>query len=309
MRTIVPIATRQSRLAIRQTEWVRDRLQHAHPNLEFPLLRVTTLGDRVRDVPLTRLGDKGIFIKELEVALLERRAALAVHSLKDVPSVLAPGLTLGAITARVDPRDALVSRSGQRLLDLPAGARIGTSSLRRLAQIRALRPDLIAVDLRGNVDTRLRKLDAGEYDAIVLAAAGLIRLGMHDRIVEYLPAEAFLPAPGQGALAVEIRADDAETRAVIAVVDDRATRVAVQAERAFLDHIQGGCQIPVGAYARLVAGELVVDAMIALPDGSRLLRAQEHGPIDRAERIGRQLADRLLAMGGAEILATIRVAV
>ncbi|MBI3980038.1 MAG: hydroxymethylbilane synthase [Chloroflexi bacterium] len=301
-----PIATRQSTLAMRQTVWVRDRLQQAHAGADFPLVTLTTLGDRVRDVPLSRLGDKGIFIKELEAALLDGRAALAVHSLKDLPSTLAPGLGIGAITAREDPRDALVSRTGLRLRELPAGARVGTSSLRRTAQVRSLRPDLVAVDIRGNVDTRLRKVDAGDYDAIVLAAAGLIRLGVADRIVEYLDPSDFLPAPGQAALAVEIREGDARTAEIVAAVDDRDARLAATAERALLERIEGGCQVPAGAYARLAGDRLFLDAMIALPDGSRLVRAQESGPAAAAAEIGRTLGDRLLAMGGAEILRAIR---
>ena len=294
------IATRRSQLALWQAEHVAERLAAAGARVE--LLPLSTQGDRILDVPLAKIGGKGLFVKELETALLEGRADLAVHSIKDVPMDLPDGLGIAAILAREDPRDAFVSVHHRSLASLPIGARVGTSSLRRQCQLRALRPDLRLLDLRGNVNTRLAKLDAGEYDAIVLAAAGLRRLGMADRISEVLEPLQMLPAVGQGAIGVEIRDDDAELRALLATMHDEATARRVLAERALNRALNGGCQVPIAAHAVLAGETLELRALVGAVDGSRLLQSSGSGPADAPASLGESVAAELLAAGAGEIL-------
>ena len=299
--TIV-IGTRSSKLALWQADYVEAKLREKYPELHVVQKRMTTKGDRVLDAPLAKIGGKGLFTKELEQSMLAGEIDLAVHSLKDMPTELPEGLVLAAVTERFDPGDAVVSPRYQTLANLPQGAKVGTSSLRRRAQLLAKRPDLEIVSLRGNVNTRLKKLEEENFDAIILAVAGLKRLGFHDRITEVLPREICLPAVGQGALAIEARADDEATLSLIAFLDAAATRAAARAERAFLARVEGGCQVPVGVYAEAADEALEMEAVIASIDGERLYRKKKAGSALDAEKIGRALAEELLAMGGKEIL-------
>jgi hydroxymethylbilane synthase len=293
-RTIV-VGTRASALALVQTHQVVAALQALHPERTFSIRHISTHGDRVLDRSLTEIGGKGVFVKEIEEALLGQEIDLAVHSFKDLPTEQPDGLAVGAILERADPRDALVARDAASLSDLPQGARVGTSSLRRSIQLHALRTDLVLADIRGNVDTRLRKLDAGQYDAIVLAAAGLTRLGLQSRVTEFFRPEAFLPAPGQGALALELRSSDAETGGLIAPLNHEPTRRAVAAERGFLSGLGGGCDLPIGAYAQVDGeGRLWLRALRAGSDGSGLAYLEAGGPAAEAEAIGRRLAEDAL---------------
>jgi hydroxymethylbilane synthase len=301
-KTIVRIGTRGSDLALWQTEWVVERLRALHPDVDYRITEIRTTGDRVRDRPLFQAGSVGLFVKELEAALLDGEVDLAVHSLKDMPSRVTPGLAIGAVPEREDPRDALVSRWGHTVDALPQGAQVGTSSRRRAAQLLALRPDLEILDIRGNVDTRLRKAEADPYDAIVLAVAGLKRLGKGDRITEILPPEVMLPPAGQGALAVEVRADDERTRALVAPVDHRETRRAVTAERAFMARLGGGCHVPIGAFAVVDQETLWFRGLVSSVDGQTMLRGGCRGPLTRPEDLGAALAEDLLAKGAEELL-------
>jgi hydroxymethylbilane synthase len=295
------IGTRGSALARWQTDWVRARLQTAWPDLECQTRLFTTSGDRILNKPLPEIGGKGLFTEELENALRNGEIDLAVHSLKDLPIDDAPGLTLGAIPVREDARDVLISRNGWTLDTLPRGARVGTSSLRRSAQLLALRPDLTLLPLRGNVDTRIRKAMNGEYEAIVLAAAGVLRLGLGEHITEYLPFEVMLPAPGQGAMAVQSRADDASVLELLRPLDDPAPRAAVTAERAFLKALGGGCSAPVAAYAISNPQSLIsMTGRVASPDGCRVIRVSGVGADPIA--LGAELARKALAQGAGEIL-------
>lgn len=299
------LGTRKSLLAVTQSTWVKECVESAHPGLEIELVRITTKGDRITDVPLAQVGGKGLFVKEIEDALLGGQADFAVHSLKDVPTELPEGLEVTVFPEREDPRDAFISRTGSPLAVLASGARVGTSSLRRITQLRALRPDLDVVSLRGNLDTRLRKLDAGEFDGIILAAAGLRRLGMAHRITEYLDPSVMLPAVGQGALAVEFRSADNVTRGVLQPLHHPATAICVAAERSFLARLEGGCQVPIGAHARLSGDRLVLDGMVGDERGTRIIRMTREGsPLD-AVSLGRDLGDGILAAGGAEILKEV----
>ncbi|SIN68126.1 hydroxymethylbilane synthase [Sulfurivirga caldicuralii] len=303
--TTLRIATRKSPLAMWQAEYVRDRLQAAHPGLEVEILGMSTQGDKILDVPLAKIGGKGLFTKELEQRMLDGEADLAVHSLKDVPMVLPQGFALGAILARHAPTDAFVSNRHARFDDLPEGAVLGTSSLRRKAQLAALRPDLDIRDLRGNVNTRLAKLDAGEYDAIILATSGLQRLGFDARIRHELAPEVSLPAVAQGALGIEILADDARTAELVAVLNDRDTADCVRAERAMNRRLEGGCQVPIGGYAVLEGDDIWLRAFVGELDGSRIIRAEGRGPRTEPEALGESVAEALLAQGAADILARI----
>jgi hydroxymethylbilane synthase len=303
---LLSIGSRGSALALWQAEHVRGLLRE-RTGADATIIVIKTAGDRAVNVPFGQVGTKGMFLKELEDALLDRRIDLAVHSLKDVPTDLPAGLMLAAFLKREDVRDALVSRSGAKLGALPAGARVGTSSLRRQSQLRHHRPDLAVAELRGNVDTRLAKLDRGEYDAIVLAKAGLDRLGLSDRITEMLPASISLPAAGQGALTIEARADDPELLSAVRKLDHAETRASVHAERALLAALGGGCQIPIGAWARIEPGlgeaeALVLDAAVLSPDGRDCLRRQAAGRADRPIELGSKLAATLLAGGANRIL-------
>jgi hydroxymethylbilane synthase len=300
---VIVVGSRGSRLALRQTELVLAELSRRFPDRRFRVQEVRTTGDRRPGASLAAIGGQGVFVKELETALRARRVDLAVHSLKDVPSEVGEGLTLAAVTERDDVRDAVVSRGNRRLLNLPAGSRVGTGSLRRAAQVRALRPDLEVVDLRGNVDTRLRKVEEGQVDAAVLAAAGLTRLGYLERAAEILDADAMLPAIGQGALTLEVRADDAEVIEMASALDHRETRLATAAERAFLARLGGGCRLPMAALG-IVDGDLLrLRGLVADAEGQRVLRGDVSGPASDAEVVGVALAERLLAQGAAELMA------
>jgi hydroxymethylbilane synthase len=299
---ILRLGTRKSPLALWQAEHVRARLLATHPGLSVELVRITTEGDRILDRSLARVGGKGLFIKELEQALLEGRIDLAVHSLKDMTVSLPPGLHLAAILEREDPRDAFVSGRFANLRELPAGSRLGTASLRRQCQIRAAFPALQVSMLRGNVNTRLAKLDAGEFDAILLATAGMKRLGFEARIRARLEPEECLPAVGQGAVCVECRSDDAATNARLAALDHAPTRTCVSAERALNAGLEGGCQVPIGGYAVLEGETLYLRGLVGDPDGSRVIRGEIRGPAAEAGRLGGELATDLLARGARAIL-------
>ncbi len=296
------IGTRSSKLALWQADYVAARLREAYPELTVEKRLMTTKGDKILDAPLAKIGGKGLFTKELEQAMLAGEIDLAVHSLKDMPTEVPEGLTIAAITKRADPGDAFVSNRYASLAALPAGAAIGTSSLRRRAQLLHARPDLTIRDLRGNVNTRLAKLDAGEYDAAVLAVAGLKRLGFAARIREVLPQSLLLPAVGQGALAIETRAEDKAVRERVAFLADAGTTACAHAERAFLARVEGGCQVPVGVYAQPAAAGIAVEAVIASLDGARLYRDRVEGAAADAAALGTELADRLLAAGGLDVL-------
>ncbi|WP_047395846.1 hydroxymethylbilane synthase [Chitinibacter sp. ZOR0017] len=298
----IVIATRESPLALWQAEHVKSWLEQTYPQLEVQLLGMTTQGDRILDVTLNKIGGKGLFVKELEQALLDGRADLAVHSMKDVPMVLPEGFTLAAIGEREDPRDAFVSNRYASLDDLPAGAVVGTSSLRRESQLRLRYPQLTIKPLRGNVNTRLRKLDDGEFDAIILAAAGLKRLGLGARIRAELSPEVSLPAPGQGALGLEIRADRADLATLLAPFNHPATAAAVTAERSLSRRLNGSCQIPLAAYATHDDGFLRLRGFIALPDGSQSVSAESNGSFAAADGLGRTVADLLCTEGARAIL-------
>lgn len=302
------IGTRRSQLALWQTNHVRDRLRAAHPDLTIELVHMTTTGDRVIDKPLPEIGGKGLFTQELEDALSAGAIDLAVHSLKDLPTEMPSEFTLGAILTRANPFDALVSRAGHTLATLPHKATIGTSSLRRRAQLLAYRPDLQTVTLRGNVDTRLRKAHDpdGPYDAIILAVAGLERLEQQGAINEILDAQVMLPAPGQGAVAVQCRADDERTRALLAVLDDYATGVTVTAERSFLQHLDAGCRLPVSAYATLDGTTLELVGRVSGLDGMRTITVRGAAPAGEAFALGARLAGEALAQGADALLAEIR---
>ncbi|HWV37723.1 MAG TPA: hydroxymethylbilane synthase [Vulgatibacter sp.] len=297
------IATRRSALARWQAEHVAERLREA-TSRRVELVTLVTTGDKILDVPLARVGGKGLFVKEIEEALLDGRADLAVHSLKDVPTVLPPGLVLGAITEREDPRDALCAPRHRSFDALPAGARVGTSSLRRKAQLLSLRPDLQVVDVRGNVQTRLAKAN-GEVDAVILAYAGLKRLGLDDRATEILPIDRSLPAIGQGALAIEIREGDEETIDALRALEHAPTRAAVVAERALLASLEGGCQVPIAGHATVAGDRVSLQGLVATLDGTTVLRATEEGPVAEAEAIGVRAARRLEEQGARAILDAI----
>jgi len=301
----IVIATRESRLALWQAEHVRSLLQQLYPACRVELLGMTTRGDQILDRPLAKVGGKGLFVKELETALLDRRADLAVHSMKDVPMQLAPEFALVATGPREVPLDAFVSSRYASLEDMPPGAVVGTSSLRRESQLHANYPYLAVTSLRGNLDTRLRKLDEGQYDAIILAAAGLTRLGLGERIRAVLPAEASLPAAGQGALGIEVLSSRPEMAQWLAPLDDAATAACVRAERAVSRALAGSCEVPLGAYAEMREGQIYLRGFVALPDGSRIARAELTGAPAQAEALGLQLAEALRAQGADEILAAL----
>lgn len=301
----IRIATRKSALALWQAEHVKARLEAAHPGLQVSLVPMVSKGDKLLDAPLAKIGGKGLFVKELETALLEDQADIAVHSMKDVPMDFPAGLGLFCICEREDPRDAFVSNTFESLDALPAGSVVGTSSLRRQAQLLARRPDLKINFLRGNVNTRLAKLDAGEYDAIILAAAGLIRLGFEDRIRDSIGVEHSLPAGGQGAVGIECRVGDAELQQLLAPLNHTETALRVTAERAMNKRLNGGCQVPIACYAILEGEQLWLRGLVGEPDGSRLLRAEQRGSAEDAEGLGIEVAEALLAQGAAEILTAV----
>lgn len=305
MKAKLTIGTRQSLLALWQSNHIAALLRKQYPKCEVVLKKIVTKGDRILDVPLAQIGGKGLFTKEIEEDLLDGTIDLAVHSLKDMPTVLPEGLCLTAITERANVGDAFVSNKYGSFEELPLGAVVGTSSLRRKAQLLAKRPDLEIRDLRGNVDTRLRKLDEGLYDAIILAAAGLERLGHVDRISSLIPADVCLPAVGQGALAIEARTEDKEVRDMLSFLNDLTTKQATDAERAFLGLLEGGCQVPIGVHADVEGENIRIEAIIAALDGSNILRDTINGKADDAVSLGQQLGKKMLAAGGQEILAAI----
>ncbi|WP_284319089.1 hydroxymethylbilane synthase [Dyella acidisoli] len=300
--SLLRIATRKSALALWQAEHVAGLLRAAHPGLRVELVPLTTRGDEIIDKPLATIGGKGLFLKELEVAMLEGRADLAVHSLKDVPAELEPGFTLPAVLPRADAADAFVSNDYADVTALPLGARVGTSSLRRQAQLRAVRPDLELLDLRGNVGTRLQKLDAGHYEAIILACAGLERLGLHARIRSRMSAPSWLPAPGQAAIAIEARSDQADVLEALAVLDDADTRLAVTAERAMNRALGGSCTVPVGAWCTVTEHGLHLRGMVGDVSSGRLLLAEASGNSSDATKLGNDVAQALFAQGAADFL-------
>jgi hydroxymethylbilane synthase len=302
---VIRIGTRGSKLALAQSELIKKEIERVHSNVQVELVRIKTTGDKILDSPLAKIGGKGLFVKEIEEALLNERVDLAVHSMKDVPAELPEGLILATFPAREDPRDAFVSVKYGNLEQLPQGAQMGTGSLRRAAQLLHIRPDLELMPLRGNVDTRLRKLEGGEFQAIILAAAGMRRLGIEERISQLLSTEQILPAIGQGALGLEVRRDDDQTIGLIDFLNDEETQVTVKAERAFLKELEGGCQVPMAAFSRLNGERLDLEGMVAELDGSNVIRDKITGERDEAEDMGVRLARRLLASGADEILERI----
>jgi hydroxymethylbilane synthase len=301
----IRIATRHSPLAMWQAHFVKAELLKFHPELNVEILPMKTKGDIILDTPLAKVGGKGLFVKELEVAMLEGKADIAVHSMKDVPVDFPEGLGLKIICEREDPRDAFVSNNYSSIEQLPQGAVVGTCSLRRQCQIRELRPDIVIKDLRGNVNTRLRKLDEGQYDAIVLAAAGLIRLEMPERIASYIEPEVSLPAVGQGAVGIECRLDDAQTISLLKPLEHPETRIRVTAERAMNLALQGGCQVPIGSYSIFKEGDLYLRGLVGSVDGTQIIRKEITGKPEQAEQMGLTLAKQLLESGAKEILAEV----
>jgi len=328
-RNRIAIGTRGSKLALHQAEWVKSELLRIHPGLEVTLTKIKTTGDKILDVPLAKVGGKGLFVKELEEALLKGSIDIAVHSMKDLPTDLPSGLHLSAIARREDPRDAFVSRIRNSTLnqvqceirnfsDLPTGAIIGTSSLRRVCQLKHLRPDLAIIPLRGNLDTRLRKLDGGQFDAIIVAVAGMKRLGLEERITEILSPEICLPAIGQGAIGIECRSDDEPVNNLVSLLDHKETSICVGAERAFLKRLGGGCQVPIAAHARIVnnppnppllkggeGGLLIMDGLVGSVSGDTIVKGRREGTFHEPESIGISLAEDLLIRGAGKILAEV----
>jgi len=310
----VRVGTRGSALALWQARWVEQTLRERRPDVQVRLEVIKTTGDRILDAPLSKIGDKGLFTREIEHALLRNDIDCAVHSLKDLPTQLPAGLTIGAVSVREDVRDVFIPHprnAVRKLLDQPHGATVATGSLRRRTQLLHARPDLSVVDIRGNLQTRLRKLEESSWAGMLLARAGVVRLGLEERIGEVLSTDVMLPAVGQGALAIEIRADDARLRALVASLHDEQTARATASERAFLARMEGGCQIPIGTHARLAGpegttGMLVLDALVGSLDGATVVRGRHQGPSERAEDIGRELAEELLQRGAGEILRAIR---
>ncbi len=304
-KNIIRIATRKSPLALWQAEHVASRLVEIFPNLNIELVKMTTRGDKILDAPLAKVGGKGLFVKELEQGMLDGNADIAVHSMKDVPVEFPEGLHLAAILAREDPRDALVSNHYSSLAELPENARIGTSSLRRQSQIKEKFPSAEIIPLRGNVNTRLSKLDANEYDAIILAVAGLKRLGFDDLIRQALQPEQSLPAIGQGAIGIECRANDQRINKIIQVLHDEQTSICVSAERAMNETLHGGCQVPIAGFAQIDQGCLTLRGLVGKPDGSIIYRTRKQGSIDQAAEIGKEAAEDLLNQGADEILSEL----
>ncbi len=305
MQKTIKIGTRASQLAMAQSTNIKKLIEAQYPDATVELVKIVTKGDKILDVPLAKVGGKGLFVKELEDAMLQNEVDLAVHSMKDVPAELPEGLHLGIITKREDPRDAFVSNKYKTLADLPEGAKVGTSSLRRKSQLGLMRKDLVIEDLRGNVGTRLRKLDEGQYDAIILAAAGLNRLELSDRITSFFDPTEMLPAVGQGAVGIELRKADTELLEALSFLIDETTAVAVTAERAYLNRLEGGCQVPIGAFAVLDGDQVNLTGLVASVDGSQVLKEQSAGSVADAENMGVKLAEEILAKGGGAILAEV----
>ncbi|GAB4374645.1 MAG: hydroxymethylbilane synthase [Calditrichia bacterium] len=306
MKHILRLGTRGSTLALWQTDWVKKRLAEKYPEVEFQTVIIKTTGDKILDSPLSRIGDKGLFTRELDQALLDGRIDLAVHSMKDVPTQYDAGLTIGAVTERWDVRDALISREGKSLDDLPEGAIIATGSLRRKAQLLHLRPDFTIVDIRGNLQTRLQKFDQSDWQGMILATAGLERLNLHERISQRIPTDIILPAVGQGCFAVMLRRNDEAVAEMLQAVHCPEVAFPVFAERALLRTIEGGCQVPLGAFGEVQNGGIMLRACIASLDGKKFVKDQISGPLGQYERLGKSLAEKLIAAGGDEILREIR---
>jgi len=305
-RNKIIIATRGSKLALWQAEWIKSQIKNIHPDMEVELNKIKTTGDKILDVPLAQVGGKGLFVKEIEEAMLRGEADLAVHSMKDVPTDLPEGLHLSAICKREDPRDAFIAGTGiSSFHDLPQGARVGTSSLRRMCQLLNKRPDIKITQLRGNVDTRLRKLDEGEFDAIILATAGVKRLGYETRITEKISTQTSLPAIGQGAVGIECRTDDEFINDLLSKLNHEETWVCVSAERAFLKKLEGGCQVPIASHAQLKDGQLMIEGLVGSLDGKTLIKSSIQGKSEDAEPLGTALAEKLLSQGAGEILAEV----
>lgn len=305
----IRIGSRGSQLALWQARYVQSELERRHPGISITIKKIKTTGDKIIDVPLAKVGGKGLFVKEIEDALIKNEIDLAVHSMKDMPAVLPEGLCIGAVTRREDPRDVLISRDGSGFFHLPHGAHVGTSSLRRVSQLLNQRPDLKISPLRGNLDTRLKKLDSGVFDAIVVAAAGILRMGWGERITEYLPINISLPAVGQGALCIECREGDRAILEPVRWLDHAETGICIKAERAFLRRLEGGCQVPIGAYATIAPNRLEdsleIEGFIASVDGGRMVREKRVGTTDNPEEAGVRLAESLLLQGGEEILGEV----
>jgi len=305
LRKQIRIGTRGSALALWQAEWVKSELEKRYPGMNVTLTKIKTTGDKILDVPLAQVGGKGLFVKEIEEAMLSDEIDIDVHRMKDVPTLFTDGLHLGAITKREDPRDALLSRNKVAFKDLPKGANIGTSSLRRQAQLTNVRPDFVIHQLRGNVDTRIRKLREGQFDAIILAAAGVKRLGLEENVTEYLSPEISLPAIGQGALGIECRVGDRELNDLIAFFNDPDSRTCVAGERALLRRLEGGCQVPIACYGRMKAGTLHLTGLVGSVDGKRIIKDSVQGDTDKAEKLGVLLAEKLLSQGADVILREV----
>lgn len=305
MRKQIRIGTRSSALALWQAEWVKSELEKQYPGMVVSLTKIKTTGDKILDVPLAQVGGKGLFVKEIEEAMLSDEIDIAVHSMKDVPTLFPDGLHLGAITKREDPRDALLSNRNLSFNDLPKGAKVGTSSLRRQAQLLHARPDFVIHQLRGNVDTRLRKLNEGLFDAIILAAAGVRRLGLAEHVTEYLDTELSLPAIGQGALGIECRSDDRELNDLISFFNHQDTRTCVIGERALLRRLEGGCQVPIACHGRMQSGTLLLIGLVGSIDGKRIIKDSIEGAPEKAEKLGKTLAEKLLSQGADVILREV----
>ena len=303
----IVIGTRDSALALWQTNWVLENLSKLHPGYKFRVIEMKTQGDKILDVALAKIGDKGLFTKELEMAMIKGEIDLAVHSMKDMPTKLPDGLVIGAICQREEAGDALIGRSAKSLQQLGPGARVGTSSLRRRAQLLNARPDLQIEDLRGNLNTRIAKLEGQDLDAIILAAAGVKRMGWEDKISERIPFAVSLPAVGQGSVGIEIREDDEEIQRLVKTLEHRESSIAIKAERAMLRTLEGGCQIPIGALGKVDGNQLELEGVVASLDGKELLRTSVVGSVDQAEELGVQLANKLIAMGADKILTSVRL--
>ena len=306
MNNPIKIGTRGSKLALWQANWVKSVLEQNFPPTPIELIVIKTQGDKILDVPLAKVGGKGLFVKEIEQALLTRRIDIAVHSMKDMPADIPEGLCIGAIPERENPVDVFISRNGAQFNELAAGSVIGTSSLRRGAQLRHARPDIVIQPIRGNLDTRLKKLESENFDALVLAAAGVKRLDLEHKITEYLDPEIMLPAVGQGALCIEIRKDDSTVGPLVASLEHASTRAVVAGERAFLNRLEGGCQVPIAGHGRISEKQFAITGLVAEVDGSRVIKGEKSGPLDSAETIGIDLAEELLAGGAHKILQKLK---
>ena len=302
MKTLITIGTRGSRLALWQANWVKSAIVKHHPSLSIKLDIIKTKGDKILDVPLAKVGGKGLFVKEIEEALLNGRIDLAVHSMKDMPAQIPEGLCIGAVPKREAPNDVLISNNNLTMSSLPMGAKIGTSSLRRASQLLNMRPDITIMPLRGNLDTRIKKLEAHQFDAIVLAAAGVKRLGFENKITEYIDLNTIIPAVGQGALCIEIRKQDTDTHAIVSTLDHFETNRVIACERAFLIRLEGGCQVPMAAHGTIKEDKLTMSGLVGETDGSKMIKQTISGPVAEAEQIGTELAGRLIDMGAGEIL-------